>query len=457
MPYALIKKLHPPPSPSSLHILGEAAVRSRRFRFGLLSPDRLRHLYIIGKTGTGKSTLLSHCIAQDLAAGAGLAVLDPHGDLVDAALQATPRWRTNEVCLIDPSDTALPVSFNVFRRGRSPAPDPALVAAAILSVFKKQWGDSWGPRLEHVLRNGLLAVAEDPRGSLMLLYRFLTDPSFREKRAERIRDPVVAAFWRREFPSYKAALQAEALAPVLNKLGAFVGNPLVRRLIGQTRSRLDVGALLESGGVLLARLSTGRIGEDAAHLLGGLLLSSLQLAAMSRTNRRPFYLYVDEFQNFVTDSLGTMLAEARKFGLGLILAHQYLGQLPVSLQGAVLGNAGSLLTFRLGPADAELLAPTFAPALTALDLLGLGAHRMAVRLLARGVTLDPFIATALPPRPVPSDGAAVAEQIRAQSRHRFGRLAEDVDADIVRVIGVSPPTSDSLPTRGSHRPGPRSR
>lgn len=447
-------------------VLGETTFRRAHRRFGVTSRDRLRHLYVLGKTGSGKSTLLQNLIAQDLANGThqppdaasvwsctqkaktspdeapGVAVLDPHGALVESVLRYVPSRRTNDVLVFDPADQARPVAFNVFRalapRGvNTESADAALLASSLISVFKKQWASSWGPRLEHVLRNAILAVAADDEATLVLLYRFLTDGAVRDRVVGRVTDPVVRQFWTKEFAGYRPALQSEATAPVLNKLGAFVSMPRVRAIVGQVRSKVDLVSLMDRGSVVLANLNTGAVGEDAAHLLGGLLLSSIQLAAMRRARReRPFFVYIDEFQHFVTDSLATMLSESRKFGVGLTLAHQYLGQLPLGLQGAVLGNVGSSLVFRVGAEDAYVLERELFPPFCASDLTRLPNYHIAARLLAHGQQLDPFSARTLPPSPAPVEAEMRSELIRRQSRTRFGEAAPKVSAQVARTLGV---------------------
>ena len=430
--------LHPPSQEvqQPLLILGETTFRRQHRRFGLLPEDRGRHLYLLGKTGSGKSTLLANLIAQDLKReDVGLDVLDPHGDLIEAVLPHVPASRTNDVLLFSPEDTDYPIAFNVFRQGRRPHPNLPLLAGQLVSVFRRQWADSWGPRLEHVLRNAILAVAPDPRATLLFLYRYLTDERLRTALAPGIADPVVRQFWTSEFPRYTRTLQSEALAPVLNKLGAFVTNPTVRVIVGQERSRLDLLGMMERRGILLANLAAGRIGESAGHLLGGLLLSALQLSAMERPRGGPVFItYVDEFQHFVTDSLATLLSESRKFGLALVLAHQYLGQLPEALREAVLGNVGSLIIFRLGAGDADVLEPEFAPVFKAGDLQSFERYHVAVKLLARGETLAPFSARTLSALSRPDRAAERIAAIRAQSRARFASRQGNVEAAIERTF-----------------------
>lgn len=430
--------LHPStPDREPLLILGETTFRRQYQRFGLLPPDRLRHVWIIGKTGSGKSTLLSNLIVQDLQRGNGLALLDPHGDLVESVLPFIPWNRVDQTVLFAPDDREYPISFNVFRQGRKAHTDHALLTSQLVAVFKRNWASMWGPRLEHVLRNAILAVAPDPRATLVFLYRFLTEPELRAKVTEKVTDPVVRQFWSKEFPSYGKSLQGEALAPVLNKLGSFVASPIVRNIIGQERSRLDLIELMNTQGILLANLATGRIGEDASHLLGGLLLTALQLAAMERPRSgAPFSITVDEFQNYSTDSIATMLSEARKFGLGLILAHQYLDQLPETIRGAVLGNVGTMIIFRVGAQDALTLEPELSPPFTAYDLQNLPRYQTAVRTTARGEQLAPFSARTLPALAAPHDAARTVERVKAASRLHFCHRRAEVEAAISKVMGA---------------------
>lgn len=414
--------------PERLLILGETTWRRQYQRFGLFEADRLRHLYVLGKTGTGKSTLLGSLIAQDLAARRGLAVLDPHGPLVSEALARLGPSHPNRTLLFRPADREFPVSFNVFRARQGLSTDVPLLASNLIAVFKKQWSAFWGPRLEHVLRNAVLAVATDQRATLLFLYRFLTNEALRTKVVEKTTDPIVREFWMREWPAYGARLQAEAVAPVLNKLGSFLSSATVRNIVGQERSRVDLRALMDSGGVLFADLAVGELGEDASHLLGGLLLSSLHLSALGRPpGSRPFFIYADEFQHFVTDSLASMLSESRKFGLGLILAHQYLGQLPESLRQAVLGNTGSLVLFRLGAEDAQLLEAEVEPQFHAHDLREMAPYHFGARLLARGAQLPAFSARTIPPLPAVPNAAELAQRTIAQSRQRFADRRENVE------------------------------
>jgi len=438
--------IHPSLSSSRkepITLLGNFTFRGKTQTFGILPKDRLRHMWVIGKTGSGKSTLLSHLLAQDLVRGVGLALLDPHGDLFKQACAHIPKSRTNQTLLFDPTDTNYPISFNILRQGKLAQDAPSLLTSQIISVFKKQWKEFWGPRLEHVLRNAILAVLYHPQATLLLLYRFLTNETLREKTLVLVQDPIVKMFWEDEFANYSRSLKAEATAPVLNKLGAFVSNPILRNIIGQVRTRIDLLDIMDNSKILLANLATGHIGEDASHLLGGLLLSAINLSASSRGEsahkpkackqggqaRKPFIVYADEFQHFVNDSIATILAESRKYGIGLVLAHQYLNQLPESLQGAVLGNVGSIIAFRLGARDAKVLEDEFLPDFQAQNLSDMPSYHMLVKLLANGKQLNPFLAQSSPPLQIQENRVEI-EKLKDQSQKRYARSKQEVEKNI---------------------------
>ena len=413
------------PTQAPITQLGETTYRHQHQRFGLLPEDRLRHIVILGKTGSGKSNLLASVLAQDLAAGVGVVLLDPHGDLVEDVLPLVPRARRDSVRLLDARDREHPISFNIFREAGGGA-TPAMVAAHLVTVFRRHWADAWGPRLEHVLRQGVMAVAEDPRATLLFLYQFLTNDVLRKKVVGRLRDPLVRFFWATEFPRY-ARHEAEVLSPILNKLGAFLADPGIRHIVAPERSRLQIGKLVREPGILLARLAASDLGEQGSHLLGGLLVTAVQLHAWSRPRSGvPIYLVIDEFQHFVTDSLATLLSESRKFGVGLVLAHQYLGQLTPTLRDAVLGNVGSLIVFRVGAEDAAALAPELAP-FTADDLQNLPRYEAVMKLLVRGQATRAFSARTLPPSPVPADAARARAAIVTASREQFTTSRDRVE------------------------------
>lgn len=424
-----------PESYPDLAILGEATFRSSRHLCGILPDDRRRHIAIVGKTGMGKSTLLQHLVSSDIAAGRGAGLIDCHGDLAEAVLAAVPSRRTNDIILFDAGDRGFPLAFNILA-----CTDPAqrhLVASGVVSAFKKIYGTFWGPRMEHFLRNAILALLEVPGTSMLSILRFLSDHSFRDGVLCRVRDPIVRSVWEQEFAGMHPKLQAEVTAPIQNKIGHFASSPLLRNIIGQTRSTVDLRKVLDEGKVLLVNLSKGRIGDDASSLLGSFLITGLQLAGMSRADiaeeaRRDFYLYVDEFQNFATDSFATILSEARKYRVSLTLSHQYLAQVEEQTLAAVFGNVGTLIAFQVGAQDAEILAEQLGGDLTPKDLLALPRFQAYARLLIEGQPSRPFSLRTLPPLSLRD--LYRPEIIRRYSRQRYARPAPVVERDIERAF-----------------------
>lgn len=374
--------------------------RNQATSFGIKRSDRRAHMYILGKTGTGKSTLLESLIRQDILRGHGVALLDPHGDLVEKVLSEVPTERSDDLIYFDATDASNPLGFNPLERV-APKFRP-LAASGLLSVFQHIWADSWGPRLEHILRNTLLALLEQPYATLADIPRLLDDRSFRKQAMTQISNEQVRTFWLKEYESYPARFRAEAIAPLQNKVGAFLANPLIHHIVTQQKSAFRLRHIMDEGKILLVNLAKGKIGADTSTLLGALLVSRLGLAALSRADkkedeRRDFYLYLDEFHNFTTLSLAGMLSELRKYRLNLILAHQYLAQLDERLLTAILGNVGTIVTFRIGPPDTEILAQEFAPEFTATDLLNLPNYHIYLKLMIDGRVSSPFSARTLPP------------------------------------------------------------
>lgn len=403
-----------------LATLGVTAFRGKSERFGILPQDRLRHLAVLGKTGMGKSTLLFNLLVSDIAAGRGVALIDPHGDLAESLLPAIPRSRTNEVILFDAGDTAHPLAFNPLTcPNRESRP---LVASAVVSAFKKLFDASWGPRLEYILRYALLAMLEIPGATLLSVLQLLSDMRYRNGVVAQLTDPVVRAYWEQEFPAMGKRLRTEAIAPIQNKLGAFVSSPILRNILCQRESRLDLRKAMDTSKVLIVTISKGRVGEDGSALLGSLLVTSLQIAAMSRADipleqRRPFFAYVDEFQNFATGSFATILSEARKFGLALTVANQYLDQVDEQTSAALFGNVGSYLVFQVGATDAEVLATQLAGGITPDDLMALPRYQAYAKLLIDGMPSRPFsMRTVLPSREMDEKRADI---IRRASRRRY--------------------------------------
>ena len=381
----------------------------------LAREERERHVWVIGKSGSGKSTTLFNLAMADILCGEGVALIDPHGDLATDILDAIPRSRINDVCYLDAGETEYPVGFNP---AAGIAPERrALAAAGIVSAFKHIWRDSWGPRLEHFLFHGVAALISREHATLIDLARLYTDNRFRERILTHVSDPETRRFWEEEFPSYTKSLLSEAISPILNKVGQIAASPNLRLILGQVAPRFDMAYAMNSRRIVIANLSKGTIGEQAANLLGSLLVSHLQLVAMERGSlpaqeRIPFYASIDEFQTFSSDAFASLLSEARKFALHFALANQYCDQLSSAVRSAVIGNAGTLIVFRVGSSDAELLAPEFRP----IDPGALSDQEPFSAWLRRGIGQNRiFIEDKLyPPR-------GTGEAIREQSRQRFGR------------------------------------
>jgi Type IV secretion-system coupling protein DNA-binding domain len=366
--------------------------------FGIRRADRRSHMYALGKTGTGKSTLLEALIRQDIEAGEGAALFDPHGDLVERVAASIPAERAGDVIHLDVPGQSRSFGFNPLER--VPPAARSLAASSLVEVFKKIWADSWGPRLEHILRNAVFCLLEQPEATLADIPRLLDDGGFRKRAAERVSNAQVRQFWLREYESYPARFRAEAIAPLQNKVGAFLADPILCRILSAPRSSFDLRRVIDQKKILLVNLAKGRMGEGSAALLGALLVARLGLSGLSRSDvpeeeRRDFYLYLDEFQTFATMSFVSMLSELRKYRVNLILTNQYLGQLEPEIRDSVLGNVGTLLSFRVGPADAAVLADEFAPEFSAGDLMGLPNRRIYLRLMIDGVVSRPFSAATL--------------------------------------------------------------
>src|SRR5262245_50533414 len=361
--------------------------RDIRQQFGIRQKNRRGHMLILGKTGTGKSTLIKNMASHDIEAGYGLVLIDPHGDLAEAILDAVPSSRVNDVIYLNPADLEYPLAFNPLEHVERDQRD--LVASGIISTLKKIWSENWGPRLEHILRHALLTLLENPGSTLLDVPRLLTDEQFRERAMRQVTHPQVRAFWYSEFARYSAWMRSEAVAPILNKVGQFLTSTPLRNIVGQPKSAFHFRAIMDSGQVFVANLAKGRIGEDNCRLLGAMLVTQIQLAAQSRaelpeTHRRPFYAYLDEAPDYATLSFADILSASRKYGLNLVLAHQHFGQLDEKLRAAILGNAGTIISFRVGLEDAELLAKEFYPVFGASDLVGLPNHHIYLKLVMIG-------------------------------------------------------------------------
>ncbi len=418
----------------NIAVFAQTTYRNESKKFGIRTDDRRRHMYLIGKTGMGKSTVLENMIVNDINAGYGVAVVDPHGDLAEKIIEYIPTERINDVVYFNPSDINFPIAFNVVEQVEPHLRH--LVASGLIGVFQKLWADSWGPRLEYILRNAILAILDFPGSTLLGVVRMLSDKNYRKRVVSNIKDPVVKAFWEKEFSGYADKFASEAVSPIQNKVGQFLSSSLMRNIIGQVKSAIDIRDIMDNGKILIMNLSKGRIGEDNSALLGAMMITKIQLASMSRVDipekeRRDFYLYIDEFQNFSTDSFANILSEARKYRLNLILAHQYIEQLSEKVKPAVFGNVGTLVVFRVGAADAEELVKEFTPTFTEEDIVNLPKYEMYLKLMIDGIASSPFSAAGLPPLKA-EERTDNTEKVIRYSREKYASDKEAVEEKIMR-------------------------
>jgi len=429
---------------NEINFFGETTFRNQRKRFGIKTDDRRRHVYVVGKTGMGKTVMMENMAIQDIQLGKGVAFIDPHGEAAEKLLDFIPSNRINDVVYFNPADLEYPIAFNVMEK--VDIEHRHLVASGLMGVFKKIWPDVWSARMEYILNNCILALLEYPGSTLLGVNRMLADPDYRKKVVDRVTDPVVKSFWLQEFARYTQRYEVEATAAIQNKVGQFISNPLIRNIIGQVRSSINMRAVMDGGKILIANISKGRVGEDNSMLLGALLITKLQLAAMSRVDvpeeeRKDFYLYVDEFQNFATASFVNILSEARKYRLSLILGHQYITQMEEEVRDAVFGNVGTLVVFRVGAEDAEFLEREFTPEFSASDLVNLGKYNIYLKLMIDGLSGRPFSAETLPP--FPKLEKSNKEKIVKVSRERYGMSRKIVEEKIAKWAGTIKPSAEA--------------
>ncbi len=419
-------------------IFAETNFRGAKQKFGIKRDDRRKHMYVIGKSGMGKSVLLHNMIVQDIQNGYGVGVVDPHGDLAESLLDFIPPNRINDVIYFDPADVEYPIAFNVLESVDET--HKHLVASGLMGVFKKIWPDVWSARMEYILNNTILALLDFPGSTMLGINRMLSNKMFREKVVENVKDPVVKSFWTNEFAKYTDKLATEATASVQNKVGQFLSASILRNIVGQPKSTIDMRQIMDSQKIFIANLSKGKLGEDNMKLLGGMLITKIQLAAMERVDipedeRKDFYLYVDEFQNFATESFASILSEARKYRLNLIVAHQYIAQMKEEVRDAVFGNIGTLVCFRVGAADAEFLEKELEPIFTMNDLVNLAKYSIYLKLLIDGVTGDAFSAGTL--APFDAEVKSNRETIINVSREHYSNTRSEVEEKISRWIEVN--------------------
>lgn len=455
---------NPGDTPDKITYFAETDYRSKRIKFGIRDEDRARHMYIIGKTGMGKSTLLENLAIQDIQNGEGICFIDPHGGTAETLLSYVPEHRMKDVIYFAPFDIQYPVAMNVLED--IGADKRGLVASGLMGAFKKVWVDAWSARMEYLLNNALLALLEFPGSTLLGVNRIFADKNYRTMVVNNVTDPSVRAFWVDEFAKYSDKFATEATAAIQNKVGQFAANPLIRNMIGQPKSTFDIRQVMDERKILIVNLSKGRMGEGNANLVGSMLITKIYLAAMSRADvgpeavkgLPPFYLYVDEFQSFANESFADILSEARKYKLSLTVAHQYVEQMSDEVRAAVFGNVGTMISFRVGAYDAEVFEKEFAPAFTAEDMVNLGFAQIYLKLMIRGVGSQPFSATTLnrPKMPVVN----FASQTIALSREQFARPRADVEEEIKKWHEPIPdaprdPNAAPIPETRKFAPGMR--
>ncbi len=426
-------------NPERVTYFGETDSRGKRVKFGIKAKDRTRHVYVIGKTGMGKSTLLENMAIQDLRNGEGMAFLDPHGKTAELLLEYVPPERIKDVVYFAPFDTAHPISFNVMEDVGSDKRH--LVVSGLMSAFKKLFGEeSFSDRMQYMLQNTILALLEYPGATMLGINRMLTDKVYRNKIVANVTDSATKAYWTQEFANYTERFAAEATPAILNKIGQFTSNPLIRNIIGQSKSSFDFRKIMDEGKIMIINLSKGRVGEANANLLGSMLITKIYLAAMSRADindrdlkKLPnFYLYVDEFQSFANESFADILSEARKYKLNLTIAHQYIEQMSEEVRAAVFGNVGTMIVFRVGAFDAEVLEKEFMPQFTKEDLVNLGMFQVYLKLMIDGVSSSPFSATSIPPYPEPV--ISYRSEIIENSRKQFAEIRAQVEGQKQKAL-----------------------
>ncbi len=403
------------------NFFGKVNFKNHETIFGVKDVDRRRHMWVIGKTGTGKSTLIANMAIDDIKKGKGIAIIDPHGDLSETILDYIPANRINDVIYFNPADKNYPVTINPLEINNHE--EAELVVSGIVSIFNKIFGYSWGPRLEYILRNALLTLSEVPDSTLKDVPMILNNKAFRSKIVAKLTDPVLISFWKDEFDVMTPQLASEAVSPILNKVGQFVTSPMMRAILDKPKGSMKIDDIMNEGKILIANLSSGKLGEDNASLLGALLITKVQLAAMRRVDiaeeeRKDFYFYVDEFQNFATTSFIKILSEARKYHLDLMLANQYMAQVPIEVQKAILGNAGTIVTFAIGASDAEVIYKEFSEVFTQNDLVNLAKFEIAIKLMVDGYSTRPFLAKTLP---LATSRNQNKEKVIRLSRERWAR------------------------------------
>ena len=421
----------------NISAFGMTSFRGVNHQFGMLRSDRSRHVYIIGQTGAGKSGTLELFALSDIFHGHGYAIIDPHGDFAVNNMRFIPGSRLDDVVYFNPADTAFPIGFNPLEITEYNKNQKPNISSEVIGVLKRMFGESWGPRLEYILRYTILALLDRPTTTMLDITRMLTDKKFRSETLDYCQDTVVLNFWKYEFASWNEKFVTEAIAPVLNKVGAFTANPIIRNIIGQPKSTFNIRRMMDEGKILIVNLSKGLIGEDNASILGAFLVTKIQLASMSRSDiervedRRPFYLYVDEFQNFATDSFATILSEARKYGLNLTVANQYISQMSETVRDAVFGNVGTVISFRVSADDAPILSKQFEPQFEPNDLLQMHNRNFVINMVIKGEKSPAFNASTLT---LPTPQMDNTKLIIENTRQNYSRPRAEIEVAISEAI-----------------------
>ncbi len=421
---------------SEVTYFAKTTFRNSMTKFGIKTDDRRRHVYVIGKTGMGKTTLLENFILSDIYAGHGCCYVDPHGDTAEKMIDYIPSWRINDVVYFNPADVDFPIGFNILEAVSER--HKHLVASGMMGVFKKIWENMWSSRMEYILNNTILALLDNQGQTLLGINRMLSEVDFRNRIVGNVTDPVVKTFWLKEFAAYNDKYAQEAVAPIQNKIGQFLSASVIRNMVAQVKSTIHIREIMDEGKIFIVNLSKGRIGEDNSRLLGGLLITKLQLSAMERVDipekdRRDFFLYVDEFQNFAVESFAGILSEARKYRLCLTMAHQYIAQLTDEVREAVFGNVGTIISYRVGSPDALYMEKEFTPRFLPEDVINLPKYNVYLKLLIDGVTSLPFSAITLPPI---SQRTESAERVIRVSRERYANPRADIEQKILKWSGM---------------------
>lgn len=432
-------------------LFGQTTFRNQLIRFGIKTDDRRRHMYIIGKTGMGKTTMMENMVLNDIYKGYGVGIVDPHGDFAEKIVDFIPARRINDVVYFNPADTDNPIGFNILEVNDEK--QKHLVAAGLMGIFKKIWPDAWSSRMEYILNNTLLALLDYQGSTLLGINRLLADKKYRKRVVSQLTDPVVKAFWQNEFANYSDRYMTEAVAPIQNKIGQFLSASVIRNMVAQVKSTINIRQIMDTQKIFIMNLSKGRIGEDNSRLLGGMLITKLQLAAMERVDipeneRRDFFLYVDEFQNFANPSFANILSEARKYRLSLILAHQYVKQLDELVADAVFGNVGTMVSFRVGGPDSVELVKEFTPTFLEEDMVNLPKFQIFLKLMIDGVASRPFSAMTMPPIGSPTGSK---DKVCRVSRERYSTQKEEIEDKITRWSGLDVDNSKDEKTEEKRR------